>query len=107
MSLLRFPPFVEEALRPGPLADVLGLTALGLMVYGFVETIRTRSWVPRVALVAGCLLWPLPEHPLLGPVIVSLSYAHGVHLMDLLSLSVVVAALPRRRSRHGRRASAG
>lgn len=74
--------------------------SLALMVFGAVGTIVTGRWYWRVILVAAALIWPLPDHPWQGPVVLRLGYSHGVHVADLLSVvALTVAAIPWSRSR--------
>lgn len=92
--------FLDAWTRPGPIADVWAATALGVMVVASVAVIRGGHWIWRVALVLAAASWPLPDHPAQGPILLDLSYQHGVHAADLLSIvAVVVAVLPWRRIR--------
>lgn len=86
---------LNPVLKAGPVATTLAVVAFSSMAAGMIGTIRTGKWLPRVVLVAGAMIWPLPDHPLQGPVVVKLSYLHGIHLADLLSIvAVLVAAIP-------------
>lgn len=92
--LARFDP----VLTSGPIATAIAATVFTVIAAGAVGTIRTGRWPYRVMLVLGALAWPLPDHPLQGPVVLQLSYLHGVHLADLVSVAaVVMAVLPWRR----------
>lgn len=78
----------------------VALASFLIMILSAAGTTRDGSWWWRVVLVCASAIWPLPDHPLQGPVIIKLSYYHGVHLADLLSVAgFIVAALPWRRLR--------
>jgi len=97
---------LDPLLQPGPIATALAIIALGLVIAGTVGTLATGRWYYRLILLAGAALWPLPDHQLQGPVILPLSYQHGVHLTDLLSVvAVVIAVIPGRRARWGSRSA--
>ena len=55
-----------------------------------------RPWYTKLAVVAGALAlaaaWVLVDHPLEGPVLVSLTNDHGIHLTDPLALIPLVWA---------------
>lgn len=98
MNIRGFIARLEPILASGPLATAAAAAVLAVMIVGAIGTIRTGRLPYRALLVLGALLWPLPDHPLQGPVVLPLSYRHGVHLADLLSIvAVVVAALPWKR----------
>lgn len=91
-------------LQPGPVATTLAVSALTLMAAGAVGTLRSGRWPYRLALATGAALWPLPDHEFQGPVVLALSWNHGVHLSDLLSLlALAVAVVPARWTTAGRR----
>jgi len=91
---------LNPVLKAGPAATTLAVVAFSSIAAGMIATIRTGKWLPRVVLVTGAVVWPLPDHPLQGPVVAKLSYLHGIHLADLLSiLALVVAVIPWRRIR--------
>ncbi|WP_420116496.1 hypothetical protein [Micromonospora sp.] len=91
---------LDPLTRRGPAADAIAVGALVVMVVAAVGTVRTGRWYWRALLLAGALVWPLPDHPFQGPILLDLSYRHGVHLADLLSVvAAVVAILPWRRLR--------
>jgi hypothetical protein len=85
--------WANPLLKPGAAATSLAMVAFGSMVIGFVMTVRTGKWLPRVLLIAGALVWPLPDHPWQGPVAIKLSYLHGIHVADLLSVIAIIAAV--------------
>jgi len=92
--------WANPILKPGAAATSLATVAFGSMVIGLVMTVRTGKWLPRVLLIAGALVWPLPDHPWQGPVAIKLSYLHGIHVADLLSVIAIIAAVvPWRRRR--------
>jgi hypothetical protein len=78
-----------------------GLVAAALLgiIAGMVGTLSRGGWHWRALLVICSLVWPFPQHPLEGPVLVVLSakYRLGVHVADLLSLVglAVAVAWPR------------
>lgn len=89
----------DPLFRAGPLATGIAVVALALMVVGAIGTIRTGRWFWRAALIGGALGWPFPDHPFQGPILVGLSYHHGIHVADLISVvAVLFAVLPWRRS---------
>jgi len=91
---------LDAVLGDGPLAQALAAGSFLAMLLGAIGTIRTGRWWFRVLLTAGALVWPLPSHPLQGPVIVSISFSHGIHAADLLSvLGLATAFTPWRRLR--------
>ena len=101
MLLASFDPFFIS----GPWATAIAVAALLAMLGGGLGTIRSGRWAYRALLICGALLWPLPDHPLQGPVVIKLSYLHGIHLADLVSIAAIgVAILPWRRRVSGRRA---
>ncbi len=83
----------ETAIEYGVLSGPVLFVAVAALVVGTVWVIRSRRLASRLVLVVGALLWPLPDHPFLGPVILTLSYDHGVHVADLLSVPALVLAL--------------
>jgi hypothetical protein len=95
-----------SVLTTGALADVLAVASLTAMGVGAADLVRHGRLSGRLLLVAGALVWPFPEHPLQGPVIVDLSYLHGVHASDLLSLVALALAVtwPPERGSASRRA---
>lgn len=112
--------FLDPWTRPGPVADVWALASVTVMIVASVAVVRGGRWPWRVALVLAAASWPLPDHPAQGPVLFDLSYQHGVHAADLLSVAAVAIAVapwgrlrrldrsgsdpvePRGRRRHGR-----
>ncbi len=87
--------WVQSLIQKGPDATLFAALLFVGLVAGCVGTGRTGHWIWRLVLVVSAVLWPLPDHPLQGPILVSLSYQHGIHLADLLSIvAVVVALLP-------------
>lgn len=95
---------------PGPVASGVATASLLGMVAGLAGTLGSGSWRWRTLLVASSLVWPFPDHPFQGPVLVTVSYLHGVHAADLLSLvglSVAVLRPRRSRARTRRRVSPG
>jgi hypothetical protein len=91
-------PLLNSVVNRGPKATALAALTLLSMMIATVGTIRTGHWTFRLVLLLAAAVWPLPDHPLQGPILVSLSYQHGVHLADLLSvLAVITAVLPFRR----------
>lgn len=72
------------------------------MSVGTVGTTLRGHWPSRILLIAGALVWPVPDHPLQGPVVLELSYLHGIHVADLLSLVAIALALtlPGHRDEH-------
>jgi hypothetical protein len=84
----------------GRRATALALAAFVTMVVAGTGTIRTGAWWWRVMLLAASAIWPLPDHPFQGPVVSKLSYQHGIHLADLLSIvGFAIAIVPWRRLR--------
>lgn len=97
---------LDPLTRRGPVADAITVATLVVMVVAAIGTIRTGRWYWRVLLVAAALVWPLPDHPWQGPILLNLSYRHGVHVTDLLSVvAAVVAVLPWQRLRRPRTTS--
>ena len=82
----------ENAIEYGVLSVPLLCFAVLALVVGTVGSGRLRY---RLMLVAGALAWPLPDRPFLGPVVLKLSYQHGVHLTDLVSAAALLLALLR------------
>jgi hypothetical protein len=84
------------------LQDIVALGSLAAMSVGTVGTTRRGHWPSRILLIAGALVWPVPDHPLQGPVVLKLSYLHGIHVADLLSLVAIALALtlPGHRDEH-------
>lgn len=84
----------------GRRATAMALAAFMTMAVSGTGTIRTGAWWWRVLLVAASVIWPLPDHPFQGPVVSKLSYQHGIHLADLLSIvGCAIAVVPWRRLR--------
>ena len=71
----------------------LAAVALIGIVAGIAGTLRGGGWRWRTLLVVCSLAWPLPRHPLEGPVLVTLFPEHGLHVADLLSLLGLTIAL--------------
>ena len=84
---------LDAVFRDGPLAHVLAACSFVAMLLGAIGTIRTGRWWFRLLLIAGALIWPLPDHPLQGPIIASLSFTHGAHAADLISVLGLATAL--------------
>lgn len=84
---------LPSLLVSGALADVVALGSLAAMAVGVVDLVRHGRWPGRLLLVAGAIVWPVPEHPLQGPVIVKLSYFHGIHAADFLSVAALAIAV--------------
>lgn len=100
-GVLPDPAWLSTILKPGPLASTLCFCAVAAMVVGAIGTIRTGRWWWRVVVLAGAAIWPLPDHPFQGPILVAMSYSHGIHLADLISLvGAIIAVLPWRRMAH-------
>jgi hypothetical protein len=63
---------------------------------GGEPTATTTPWYLQVAVVAAAVavaaVWVLVDHPLEGPVVVSLSSNHGMHLTDPLAVIPLVWA---------------
>ena len=90
---------LDPLFRLGPVASTLAFIALTLLIAGTVGTLTSGRWYHRLILLIGAALWPLPDHEFQGPVILSMSYQHGVHLTDLLTvIASLIALLPSRRS---------
>jgi hypothetical protein len=53
---------------------------------------RYRDVVVVIAAIAVAAAWVLIDHPLEGPVVLTLSDDHGVHLTDVLALVPLVRA---------------
>jgi len=87
----------------GAFAPIVAAASLATMVIGAVGTIRSGRWIPRLVLMAGAMLWPLPEHVLQGPVLLQVTPLHGVHAADLLSILALGLAALRRPMRGHRR----
>ena len=97
---MRIPAGLQRLFDPSPAATAMAAGSFALMVFGTVGTIVTGRWYFRALIVVGALVWPLPDHPWQGPVVLRLGYAHGVHVSDLLSVvALIVAVLPWQRSR--------
>ena len=95
-------PDLGRLTAPGPVATGIATASLVGMVTGVASTLRTGGWRSRTLLVVSSLVWPFPDHPYQGPVLVTVSYLHGVHAADLLSfLGLAVAVARPRRSRGG------
>ncbi len=90
---------LEDALQSGLLSRPLLAFAVVAVMVGLVQTLRTGRTAPRVLLLLGAAVWPLPDHPFQGPVVVTLSYSHGLHAADLLSVVFAAVALVRPRPR--------
>lgn len=102
--------FLDPLTRPGPVADVWAAASLIVMIGSVVMVVRGGRWPWRVVLLLAAASWPLPDHPAQGPILLDLSYQHGVHAADLLSVvAAIVAVLPWHRSARARnrRAPAG
>ncbi|TKV61676.1 hypothetical protein FDO65_09025 [Nakamurella flava] len=100
--------FLDPWTRPGPVADIWAFASLTAMIVASVAVIRGGRWPWRVVLVLAAGSWPLPDHPAQGPILFDLSYQHGVHAADLLSVvAVVVAVLPWGRFRRPGRPTSG
>lgn len=98
---------LDAVLASGPLATSLAAGIVLAMMFGAVGAVRTGRWPFRACLVLTALLWPLPDHPFQGPVVLKISYLHGIHLADLLSIvALTVAVLPLHRMRTRRPADA-
>ena len=98
-------PDLGRLTSPGPVATGVAATALVGMVSGMAGTLGTGRWRWRTLLVASSLVWPFPDHPFQGPVLVTVSYLHGIHAADLLSLLGLGVAVARPRRSRGRRRS--
>lgn len=101
------PERLEDALQQGELAKPLLVFAVLAIGWGLWQTLRTGRLVPRIVLLLGAAAWPLPDHPFQGPVVAKLSFNHGVHVVDLLSVVFAAVALLRpwrRRPRPGTQA---
>jgi len=86
---------------PGPVASGVAAASFIGMVAGAGGTIASGGWRWRTLLVVSSLVWPFPDHPFQGPVLVTVSYLHGVHAADLLSvLGLTIAVVRPRRSRN-------
>lgn len=82
-------------LHRGPVASLFAGLVLVTMVGGSWGVIRTGRWGFRLVLVIVAGLWPWPDHDLQGPILMTLSYRHGIHLSDLLSVvAIAIAVLP-------------
>jgi len=103
LSPLSVLPNLAHLVSTGPLASTVAAASLAAMVIGAVGTIRSGRWLPRVLLMAGAMLWPLPAHVLQGPVLLRVSPLHGVHAADLLSILALGLAALRRPVRGHRR----
>ena len=91
---------LDSLLASGPLATSMAAGIVVAMIISAVGTIRTGRWWFRACLILTALLWPLPDHPFQGPVVLKISYLHGIHLADLLSMvALTVAILPWHRMR--------
>lgn len=84
---------VPSFLTTGALDDMVALGSLVAMTIGAVDLARRGRWSGRLLLIAGAIVWPVPDHPLQGRVLIELSYLHGIHTADLLSLVALALAL--------------
>lgn len=90
----------DPLLASGPVATSIAACIVVVMAICAIGTVLTRRWSFRACLMLCALLWPLPDHPFQGPVVIKISYLHGIHLADLLSLAAMtVAVLPWHRMR--------
>ena len=101
----RFPVVrIETLLTSGALATTIAALIGSVIVACAIATVRTGRWPFRLLLALSALVWPLPDHPLQGPVVLKISYYHGVHLADMVSIvALAVALLPWNRIIHSSR----
>jgi len=99
-DLSRFDPF----LKVGPVSHLIAAALLLAMVMGAIGTLRTGSWWWRILLIGSGLLWPLSDNSLQGPLLLPLTYNHGIHVGDLLAaVALFVAVFPVKRKGKARR----
>jgi hypothetical protein len=103
-------PDLQWLTTPGPVASGVAAASFIGLVAGTAGTIGNGGWPWRTLLVASSLVWPFPDHVFQGPVLVTVSYLHGVHAADMLSvvgLAIALAWPRRRRARARGRVSPG
>jgi len=83
------PDRLERLVSSGVLAGPLLVFAVLALTVGTLWTVGSGRVAARLLLLAGAVTWPLPDRPYLGPVIAKVSYAHGLHLTDLVSVAAV------------------
>ena len=95
-------PDLSRLTTPGPVASGIATAALLGMVAGAAGALGNGGWRWRTLLVTASLVWPFPDHPYQGPVVLEVSYLHGLHAADLLSLLGLAIAVVRPRRSRGR-----
>ena len=95
-------PDISWLTTPGPVASGVAAASVLGMVAGAAGTLGSGGWRWRTLLVVSSLVWPFPDHPFQGPVLVTVSYMHGVHAADLLALLGLAIAVARPRRSRGR-----